>query len=1164
MFTHKAQLIIDIAKDFAFHKRKINLDFEAILCGVMSDSEGLVRLSECFNIETEKLSLIFPAGEIPRNICPGKMDLSGSARDIISSASDLASAGGVPHPVHPGLIDICHIAGAIAMSGYACKFLHKITVQSKGNIINMLKTWYLSEDKTSSMVLLMSKLKEMRNNLMSRIYGQNHAVYAFIEGLYNAEILYNVDSKRKKPKALYVFAGPPGVGKTFMAQSAATLMGLPFKSFDMTGYSNPNYQTNLIGWDPSYQNASKGILTGFVAENPEAVLLFDEIEKAHLTTIQLFYQILDEGRLEDKFLHKDISFKDTIIIFTTNGGKSLYDNPNKTGISTANSNYHKRTIMSALENEKNPSDGMPAFPPAICSRLSQGYPVMFNHLGVNELEQVIDEALKHTEILLTKEYYKSFYHDRFLPVTLILNQGAGVDARQLNSEGEKFLKRELFKFASLYEKENLEDTLKEIDRVKVEVEIEPVIKDFYDRSDKFKVLLVAEPSLSAFYEKHMMEITWFSAASSEEALEILATEEINMILLDLWIRGEESKNIYSSYDMTKTIYQGQDYMSFSARSLDKGRNILRKFHELFPLIPVYLLSITGGEHEKDLKGQTVTSDTVMGLPSGEKERMPVDDELLLACIRSGGARGMISTDFGSNLIKTPELNSFSKNLAEINHRIWREKKVIEMAKERRVLNFDTKTVLDKINRQLIIKLRNFHFTRAIDASDAGEMIEDVERPATKFSDVIGGKSAKEALQFVIDWLKSPACYRGLGIRPPKGILLSGPPGTGKTMLARAVAGESNCAFIQISATSFVTQYQGSGPQNVRTLFGRARRYAPSIIFIDEIDAIGKMRTGATEAGRAEEATLNTILTEMDGFSSPSSPPVIVLSATNLVENLDSALRRRFDREILVDKPDRGERLEYLKKTLSKRKKCSITGKVMERIAARSTDMTVADLERILQEASIMSVKKSSELSDEILEEAFEKIRMGETGKKTDKESLRRIARHESGHAVMAWLGGNMPLQVTIIGRGDKGGYMEREVKEEKIIYTKSELLQRMRESLGGRASEIVYYGEEDGLSTGASGDLRNATNIAGMMVQEYGMTKEFGLISPHREHIHDGPLSLKIYEISEKIILEQLEETIKILRKNHIYLDILSEELLEKNRLTGEELEKILGKVNLL
>ncbi|MEQ8221007.1 MAG: AAA family ATPase, partial [Candidatus Eremiobacterota bacterium] len=661
MFTHRGQLIIDIAKDFAFHKRKPCLDLEAILCGIMSDTEGIIRLSECLKLEPAALSLLYPVREFPRNVCPGKIDLAGSGRDILISALELATSS-VPHPVHPGLIDICHIVCAIAMSEYIHKFLRNVKPQSKDFITTLLKSWYNSEDKNSSIVTLMTKLKDLRNELMSRIYGQDHAVYAFIEGLYNAEILSEID--RKKPKAFFVFAGPPGVGKSYMAQITAGLLGLPFKTFDMTGFSNPNYQPYLIGWDPSYKEASRGVLTGFVEDNPTAILLFDEIEKAHLTVIQLFYQILDEGRLEDRFTQRNVSFRDTIIIFTTNAGRCLYDNPNKSGISTANSTYHKRTILNALENEKNPSDGTPAFPSAICSRLSQGYPLMFNHLGVNELEKVGEEALKRTELLLSKEYYKSFHHDRLLPVTLILNQGAKVDARQLKGEGEKFFKRELFNFAGLYEKDNLADILTEIDRINVEIEMEPLIRDFYESPVNFKILIVAKPELCGFYEKYIRTISWYSASSPEEALEILSSEDINMVLLDLWIRRGDSKNIHSSFDVMKTIYQGLDYMPFSARSFDEGRNILRKIHERFPLIPVYILSITG--LDKEIK--TRISDTVMALYKGEEERIPVDEELLLACIRSGGARGMMATDFGNDFIKSPELHAidFTKNLIEIN------------------------------------------------------------------------------------------------------------------------------------------------------------------------------------------------------------------------------------------------------------------------------------------------------------------------------------------------------------------------------------------------------------------------------------------------------------------------------------------------------------------
>jgi SpoVK/Ycf46/Vps4 family AAA+-type ATPase len=188
-------------------------------------------------------------------------------------------------------------------------------------------------------------------------------------------------------------------------------------------------------------------------------------------------------------------------------------------------------------------------------------------------------------------------------------------------------------------------------------------------------------------------------------------------------------------------------------------------------------------------------------------------------------------------------HQFAKSLLEINRRIYREKKARSLARERKVLKFETAAEMKKEERELRIRLRGFSFARAIDAMDAGELVNDVERPNTRFEDVFGARGAKESLQFVIDWLKNPKRYAAMGIRPPKGILMTGPPGTGKTMLARAVAGESNCAFIEKSASSFVTIWQGSGPQNVRDLFGRARRYAPSIVFIDELDAIGIKRSG---------------------------------------------------------------------------------------------------------------------------------------------------------------------------------------------------------------------------------------------------------------------------------------------------------------------------------
>ncbi|MEQ8220918.1 MAG: AAA family ATPase, partial [Candidatus Eremiobacterota bacterium] len=1009
--------------------------------------------------------------------------------------------------------------------------------------------------QVTSLPFLVRKLQNLRSELLSNIFGQSHAVQDCIEGLYNA-FLISGDKDRKSPLAVFVFAGPPGVGKTYMASLCAGHLSRPFKTFDMTLYSDHQQHNQLTGFPRTYAGAKPGLLTGFVKNNPDAFLLFDEIEKAHLNTIHLFYGILDRGILEDQYTGEEVSFTGTVIVFTTNAGKSLYENQNRTGISVANSSYHRKTVLSALSQEKNPVTGNSVFPSALCSRFSRGYPVMFNYLGVNELKKVSEGAITCTEELLSKEYNKKFSHDELLPLSLVLREGHPVDARGLKAEAGKFIKTELFKFCNLYEKHKLEEVLTEIETIRFELEknqflMKPEINSLYEPSEKLKILFVANRDISDIYRTD--EIEWFNVFTEEEAVDVLSSQDINMVLLDLWVNSdnpEETGHI-------NTLVQGQDFTPLSARSLEHGRHILRKIHSKFPHIPVYLLSIIHKKEKKYREGETRI--ITPGYDPGKILRKSVDEELFFSCLRSGGARGIIETDFIDSA--TPDWqvkkNQFITNLRAVNIRLYREKKAAELVREKKVLTFDTVPSLDKKKKNLSIKLRDFRLVRVMEASDASELINDVERPDIKFEDIIGATSAKEALQFIVKWLKNPRKYSSLGVRPPKGILLTGPPGTGKTMLAKALAGESECAFIESSATGFITIWQGSGPQNIKNLFDRARRYAPSIVFIDEIDSIGIKRSGSPGgAARAEESALNALLTEMDGFKNVSDRPVILLAATNLVENLDPALRRRFDREITMEKPDRAARLLYIEKSIRNRKNSSISGELIENMAKQSAGMTLADLEHIIQEGAVIAAEKGSFITDELLKESFEKIRMGEIKAMPSPATLKRIARHEAGHALIAWLGGNKPLQVTIIGRGYAGGYMEKEADEERVIYTKPELEQRICEAMGGRASEIIYYGEEEGLSTGASEDLKSATSIARMMVLDFGMSKDFGSLSIGKDY--DGNLSIEIKEAIEKIIREQLERAVKLLEENRKYLNKLSKALLENNRLTREEMKHIL------
>ena len=1157
MFTEKAQELIDLAKAYAFVHVKDILDIEALLAAVGKNIEAGVRLAECLaNGNVSRIRAKCPDIGQPAP-CPGKLDFSESIGEIIVSAADLSSANGVPDRSHPGLIDIRHLVCAIACSGEACRKLGAFAALTREDAVKILTAWYADGHRTVSLTNLVNTLRGLRSELSTRVFGQDHAIHTFIEGICNSEIAKSVDKERKRPAAVFLLAGPPGVGKTYTAELVASYLKRPFKRFDMTGFADHQSQNTLVGFSPSYKDAHSGLLTGFVENNPDAILLFDEIEKTHLKTLQLFFQILDAGNLEDKYTEHNVLFRDTMIIFTTNAGKSLYDNPNRIGINAANAKYHKRTILSALENEKNPADGRPAFPQALCSRLGQGYAVMFNHLSVNDLERVCAAELSRTQTLLEKQYYKDIRYSPLLPICLVFREGRHADARQLRAEAEKFVKEELFKYYSLYSSDKLEEGFNQFDQIVFEVEgglkcLDEEIRSLFEPPEKARILLVANSTFTRLCKKNITEVHWLSSTSVVEIVDILSTENVDMVLLDIWIRREMG----NTKTWSESSRQGIDYTPLSARVLDHGRQILHKIHESFPQTPTYLLSFDRPDSSAG------TNQGYNNTFFSETERRPVDEELFLACVRSGGARGLLTTDFvedyGTNWKK--HCKAFNENLLEINRKLYRENKAQHLARERKVLGFDTAAKLRNHNKELIIRICGFRISRAIDAMDAGEMVDDIKRPDTRFSDVLGANEAKKALQFVVDWMKNPKQYAAMGIRPPKGYLLAGPPGTGKTMLARAVAGECDCAFIEKAASSFVTIWQGSGPQNIRELFQRARRYAPSVVFIDEIDAIGILRSSSGSL-RAEESSLNALLTEMDGFQTNSSHPVVVLAATNLADQLDKALKRRFDDAIDVDRPDKPTRLRYLDNVIGHRKNSGVTPKAIERLAGQTAGLTIADLERIVHQAAIMAARKEGLVTDGILAEAYDLFRMGAARKTIDQEALCRTARHESGHALISCLCGKPPVRLTIVGRNHALGFMEHESDENKGSFSKKELEQIIRISMAGRAAEIIYYGEEGGLDTGVAGDLKIASHWAFRMVTEFGMCSELGQLSlkdTFFERSTDGPLAIRVTKSAERIVTTQLNTAIEILREKRRYLDKMVEELLEKNTLYKEELERMI------
>ncbi|MBI4799603.1 MAG: AAA family ATPase, partial [Desulfarculus sp.] len=1147
MFTETARRIVDLAKDHAHGQGSQDVDLPHLLAAVAGDVSCCLRLAQCLTEgDAGRLRQTLPAWSSP--LANGQaMPPSPALREVLAVALDLASGTGVPDHAHPGLVDARHLICALAAAPGVGELLGGLKPLERPRQIDILAQWYQEGmGDPQALAELVGRLRSLRDDLLAKVFGQDHAILAFEEGLYHSQCAVLADQERRRPSAVFLFAGPPGVGKTYLAELAAARLERPFKRFDMTGYSDNLAFQQMVGYAASYRGAGPGALTGFVARNPDAVLLFDEIEKANLTTVQLFYQVLDAGLLEDKFTEQAVGFRDTVIIFTTNAGASLYDNPNRAGIGRLHSTYHKQTLLGALMHEKNPATGQPAFPQAICSRLSQGYPILFSPLGINELEQVAKAGLNRAKRLLERQYLKEISFDPLVSMALVLREGPGTDARQVTAEADKFLKGELFAYCGLFAPKNLGAAFARFDGIHVEVDpqarlLEGPAGDIFGQAPRPAILLVAEEGFCQACREHLPEVDWQSAQGAGETLDILAARRLDLVILDLWLpaRGGPAP----SYDLSGTLYQGQDYVPLSSRALESGRGVLRAIHEHYPEVPVYLLSRpedqAAGGGQPGLGGSFYldASLSLQGPEPLEQARRVVDQELFLACVRAGGARGIITSDYRGP--GQGDRQALLESLRLVAWRLGREAAARALARERKVLGFSAAPALESSQRRLVIKLRDFGLGRAVEAADVGQLVEDVSRPEVSFEDVIGAQEAKEALGFVVDWLRDPGRYQALGIRPPRGVLLTGPPGTGKTLLARAVAGESDCAFLERAASSFVTIWQGSGPQNVRELFERARRYAPAVVFLDEIDALGLRRAGLGGAARAQEETLAALLTEMDGFGSKKAPPVIVLAATNLAAQLDDALKRRFDREVEVELPDRRARLEFLRRALAGREQPLVGPETLERLAGQSAGMSLAELERVMQEASVRAAQEGQRLDDGLLEEAFEKLRMGRARHNQDPEVLLRVARHEAGHALLAWLGGRPPVQVTIVGRGAAGGYMEREVEEERLIHSKPELEQHLREALAGRAAELLYYGAEEGLSTGASGDLRQASQLARRMVGDLGMDPQVGLLTQPEGQAGGwaGQAVEAADRAARRLLQTQFERAQELLAANRVMLD---------------------------
>lgn len=459
-------------------------------------------------------------------------------------------------------------------------------------------------------------------------------------------------------------------------------------------------------------------------------------------------------------------------------------------------------------------------------------------------------------------------------------------------------------------------------------------------------------------------------------------------------------------------------------------------------------------------------------------------------------------------------------------------------------------------------------------ANAREQKPEDRKKRTTFQDVAGCKEAKEELKEIVDFLKHPQKYLAMGARIPKGVMLVGPPGTGKTLLARAVAGEANVPFFHMSGSEFVEMFVGVGASRVRDLFSKAKRTAPSIVFVDEIDAVGRQRGAGLGGSHDErEQTLNQILVEMDGFEQDTN--VIVVAATNRPDVLDPALLRpgRFDRRVVLDLPDINDRLATLK--------VHIKGKPLGKdvnlreMAERTPGFSGADLANLVNEAAIAAARQDKkEINQEEFLDSIEKVLLGPERKShiLSKKEKRITAYHEAGHALVAHL---LPYadpvhKISIVARGLAAGYTLKLPSEDKKLHSRSEFLDELAVLLAGHATEKMVFEE---LTTGATNDLKEATHLARRLVTEYGMSEVLGpmtfgekeeliflgrTISEHRDY--GEKVAAQIDEEVKRFITQAFQKAKTIIQKHRARLELLAQKLIKKETIEREEFENLMRK----
>ena len=988
-------------------------------------------------------------------------------------------------------------------------------------------TRHEEDDVSIDLFSVAEKYAQMQTAITEKVLGQDSAVKKFLQGLFNGQVKKREGNKA--PEATFLFVGPPGVGKTYLAQTAAEISGRPFKIFSMGEYANESSFHGLIGFESTWKSATEGVLTSFVSEKKNAILIFDEIEKAHQTTIHLFLSILEGGYLTDLFTNEDVDFTDTIVIFTTNAGREFYEEKRDMALSS----LPEATLMNALRKDVDKS-GTPKLPSEILSRMGKGRVIAFDHMSPAKLIPIIKKGMESgAEDVGRTMNVKCDYDESLLPYLFLFHMGSQLDARVAAARSENFIIDSVYRVAEQLNshrkkgKNNKENT--DI-RISFDIEVNRVADDLAIPDEVPEILVVCNQTdlnklKSKKKNKYKLNHVYAEKDDSDFATYIsgqLKKKNIAAILIDPFMREKKSKKNLGGLNNLDTM----------------GNRVIDWLDTQKAVPPVYCLELN-----KDKKIDFSDYEDLF-------ER---------------GVRGVLPVCEAETQEKREDM------IESLAYELFLNDKLEMLQSRGKALDFSIDSRLEqKDNEELItICIHDFNLVRNMDTEATEMFVDESVLAGEKFDDVIGGESAKEELRKFIRFIKDPDLYKQSGQQISKGILMYGPPGSGKTKLARAMASEADCPFISTTGTQFIR-----GEKNMTDVFRVARKYAPCILFIDEIESFAL----DPSIGRSYPEITKQLMTEMDGFEKKDKP-VFVIAATNASKApnlgernvfLDGPLMRRFSKSVYMKWPDRKERIAFVK-MIRKRQADKqynfnlLTDADIADFADLTAGHSLAQLDTVLQQVTGRAAESDEQPTKAMLFNCFEEFVYGEEHEYS-KDHIRRTAIHEAGHAFMGFYcdeksnGRFAPEYATIIARGGYLGLVRQQIDETRTGYSKEELLKLIRIKLAGRAAEMEFtLHEEEGLTTGASNDLETATDIVDDMLRSYGMEEGFLATLP-RDVILHSDLAKEYYETLNRILKRELSETRKIIRENRKKVQALADALLDRSRLDMDEMKKIIEK----